>query len=308
MSSNITVHYIEYDPFPKDVQKFSVAVSCRKPHTMRVTCNNQVVKTATVCDGKSEEVVSFDVPVSQTHNKCVFEFLYNNKTVITRTVRYKGGVSLYDQSVNERPTSVIANTVIIPGDYSISTVKSENMVENIIVSVLVMSARVFLTLKSNDYKPATGSFCVSGRCVGLFTAPGGTSKLTFGINIDEEVGLCDVFTTPDLDAANHIVYMINRTNSNVVKSLPYLPLMQLGNCKVERYYMGWGKSISVSRISGSIITTSSENVITISGTGMVKMRLGMPLTHEINMFLFEQSVSISAEYDLYTNVITCSQN
>jgi hypothetical protein len=308
MSADISVNYIEYDPFPGVVQSFTVSVSCRKPYTMRVKCNGSVVKTTTVCDGKNSDVVSFDIAVSQIHNRCVFEFLYKNKTVLTRTVRYKGGLFLYSQSVNEKPTAVIANTVIFPDDVGIRPVTIYNMVENIIAPVFTISSRVRIKLRSNDAKPATGSLCVSGRCIGLFADPLATKSYMFGINLSREHGMCEVFTTPEFDATNQLISIANKTNERVVKSLTYLPLITLGNCEVQRFYIGYGSSISVSYVNGSIITKTVDNAITVSGTGLVKLRVGIPVVHEINLFLYEQSVSISADYDLYVNVISCKQN
>ncbi len=308
MPNEIFVHYIEYDPFPNNEQKFAVSVSCRKPHTMRVVCNDSVVKTATVCNGKSEEVVEFDVPVTTINNICKFEFISDGKTVLTRTVRYKGNLNLYELSVNERPTATIANTVIVPGDWKVTPISVMNMVTNIVAPMLMMSARVTITLRSHDNKPATGSFCVSGRCVGLFAQSGDKNKITFGINMRPEYGICEVFTTPEHYVTYGTIRMLHKANERIVKSLPYLPLTTLANCGAYQLYAGSGSTVSIADIDGNIAFQIEENVVTLSGTGLAKLRIGIPNPHEINLFLYEQTVSISASYDIDVIVITCQQN
>jgi hypothetical protein len=261
-----------------------------------------------VCSGKSEEVVEFSVPVATVNNICKFEFIRDGKTVLTRTVRYKGNLNLYELSVNERPTATIANTVIVPGDWRVTPISVMNMVTNIVVPMLMISARVTITLKSHDAKPATGSFCVSGRCVGLFAQGGGENKIKFGINLWHEYGICETLATPEYDVVDATIRILHRSNERIVKSLPYLPLTTLANCGMHERYVGSSNSIYVDSIEGDIVFQIEEKIVTLSGSGLAKVRIGIPYPHEINLFLHEQTVSVSADYDIYAHVIECQQN
>lgn len=315
----LTVNYIDYDYQTTLGQDVVLSVTCDAKHVLRVVCGGSVVYEKPICEKPGTH--QYTIRIAPGHTRCEFRFFdaEGKKLITKRIIRIKP-IDKSFSILNARPSTFLANTFIMSGDYNVNRIPRSQFHYGGISLSLYYSIAGVITMTNTSNKPATAVFCAGGACIPMFIQyQGNKLRLAFAVNLDQV--LADTIFiyggfdyelsnphyyirlyTPDYDYTRGLVRWINEAYNSLYDER-VLSVTRKVKCEVKEYLTAKSHEISVIYTEGDVVADRRN----ISGNGYAILTLKAPVENKLYVFLNNNAVAIDAVYYVGVGIPYCTQ-